>query len=138
MLAGGASADAADQHGGTALMLAALKGHCECVEALLAAGATADAARQDGATALSLAVTYGDPGCIASLTEIPITCQRLDDASTGHCAIACTNVAGDEVARVDVPGGLAPYGEWLHKHVQMVLARPVFLVSTSGEHISRR
>ena len=59
--------------GGTALMVAAGKGHRECVELLLACGAQKDAAARDGKTAFIVAALNGFVGC----TKILARCVRI-------------------------------------------------------------
>ena len=59
--------------GGTALMVAAGKGHHECVELLLACGAQKDAAARDGKTAFIVAALNGFVGC----TKILAHCVRI-------------------------------------------------------------
>jgi ankyrin repeat protein len=55
-LANGASVDALDRYGQTALMLAAMRGHDEAVRVLVAAGADLDHTAKFGLSALMLAV----------------------------------------------------------------------------------
>ena len=57
--AGRAAIDVPDEDGGTALMIAALKGHTPVVEALLGAGAAIDVPDEDGYTALMVAAGLG-------------------------------------------------------------------------------
>jgi ankyrin repeat protein len=58
-LAGGADANARDQHGQTGMMLAAHSGRIEVVEALIAAGAELNVTAKYTLTALMLAVLAG-------------------------------------------------------------------------------
>lgn len=67
LLAKGLQIDARDQHGFTALMLAAEKGHFEIVIALLLAGADANAADLNGTTAMMLAIQHGHTDVVSAL-----------------------------------------------------------------------
>jgi len=59
LVAGGADVDARDEHGQTALMLAAVEGHGHVVEWLVEHGAALDHAAKYGLSALMLAVVNG-------------------------------------------------------------------------------
>uniref|UniRef100_H3BVT9 Ankyrin repeat domain 52 n=1 Tax=Tetraodon nigroviridis TaxID=99883 RepID=H3BVT9_TETNG len=61
--------DCPDTKGQTALMLAALGGHIDCVHILLEKGAKADAADTKGFTALHRAAMLGCEGCVSALLE---------------------------------------------------------------------
>ncbi|KAJ3602376.1 hypothetical protein NHX12_030132 [Muraenolepis orangiensis] len=61
--------DSTDIHGQTALMLAALGSHTDCVHILLEKGAAADTADKKGCTALHRAAVMGSEGCVCALLE---------------------------------------------------------------------
>lgn len=68
LLTAGADIDARDDHGQTALMLAAAKGHDHVVEWLVERGATLDITSKYGLSALMLAVVNGRVGSVRTLT----------------------------------------------------------------------
>ncbi|XP_073324673.1 serine/threonine-protein phosphatase 6 regulatory ankyrin repeat subunit C [Pagrus major] len=61
--------DSPDTQGQTALMLAALGRHTDCVHILLEKGANADAADKKGFTALHRAAMLGSEDCVSALLE---------------------------------------------------------------------
>ncbi|XP_037622637.1 serine/threonine-protein phosphatase 6 regulatory ankyrin repeat subunit C-like [Sebastes umbrosus] len=61
--------DSPDTQGQTALMLAALGRHTDCVHILLEKGAKADAADKKGFTALHRAAVLGSEDCVSALLE---------------------------------------------------------------------
>ena len=78
--------------GGTALMVAAGKGHRECVELLLACGAQKDAAARDGKTAFIVAALNGFVGC----TKILAHCVRIPARLFGNSPSATNKPQTDE------------------------------------------
>lgn len=73
-----ASWDEADHHGYTPLILAAQKGHCECVEALLDWGADPTKHNASGETALHLAASAGMARALLAHGSDPAALDRLD------------------------------------------------------------
>lgn len=69
LLASGASVEARDTIGRTALILAASEGHVEAVKVLLEKGSDVNAANQYGATALQFAVTNSKAEVVAILID---------------------------------------------------------------------
>uniref|UniRef100_A0A8C5C8E9 Ankyrin repeat domain 52 n=1 Tax=Gadus morhua TaxID=8049 RepID=A0A8C5C8E9_GADMO len=61
--------DSTDIQGQTALMLAALGSHTDCVHILLEKGAAANSADKKGCTALHRAAVMGSEGCVCALLE---------------------------------------------------------------------
>jgi len=69
MLGAGAPIDAKDQHGQTALMVAAHRGHGEVVSLLVRHGAALDHTAKYSLTALMLAIIAGHPAIVRALAE---------------------------------------------------------------------
>ena len=69
LLAGGADINALDEHGQTALMLAAVNGHSNVVEWLVARGAVLDHTAKYGLSALMLAVLNGHIESVRTLVR---------------------------------------------------------------------
>ena len=69
LISRGIDVNAADESGGTPLLLAALEGHLESVVNLIEAGAAIDAAVSNGYTSLSFAVEYGHEEIVKILLD---------------------------------------------------------------------
>ena len=82
--------------GGTALMVAAGKGHRECVELLLACGAQKDAAARDGKTAFIVAALNGFVGHKGASLRTQ-GCE--DDASNGKATASNSKATAAGTAR---------------------------------------
>jgi ankyrin repeat protein len=76
----------AKQDGFTALMLACLDGHMDCVRALLEAGAPVAQAKQDGVTALLAACVNGHLDCVRARLEAGASVSKFDNGSSSLLA----------------------------------------------------
>ena len=69
LMAAGASVDASDEQGKTAVQYAAYSGHASVLQMLLEGGASINATDREGATALHVAAFFGDPQLTKLLME---------------------------------------------------------------------
>jgi len=93
LVAAGASLEATEKHGCTALTLAALRGRVAAAEALLAAGAAVDAADPRGGTALHVAAFLGHSAVARALVDAKADLS-LKHAVAGLTAAQIASAAG--------------------------------------------
>ncbi len=93
----------------TPLMLAALAGHVQIVEALLAAGANADLGDCNGTSALMEAARFGSVSIIHALGKRKVDVNRVDSLGRTALIIACgSRTANEEVVRALLALGADP------------------------------
>jgi ankyrin repeat protein len=80
LLSAGATVDAADDRGGTPLLLACLRSHVDVVRELLMAGASVNCTDRNGSTTLMLACANRMWGCemLELLVEAGVSCEALN------------------------------------------------------------
>jgi hypothetical protein len=82
----GATVDAADQNGTTALMWAANKGHTESINALIAAGADLNVTNREGHTALMEAILYESTAIAIALINAGANVNADDNTALMYAA----------------------------------------------------
>lgn len=87
-----ADLEAQNKSGKTALMLAAFKGHIECIDALVENGANLDTRDRSGMGVLHYAVDGEQPNIIRKLINLGANANAVDQAMGWTPLIRCGNI----------------------------------------------
>ena len=113
LLEGGASVEAADSGGATALLIASEEGHLDCVRLLVEAGAATDRADAEGCTPLLIASQEGQLEISRLLVEANAAVDQTDDEGT--TPLSAASLAGEiECARLLLEAGMSALSNFFH------------------------